>query len=105
MKKKVIVDERAKTEIYGFPYMVQLSFEGYFDILADKGRLEYPDTKKVGKNLFEIRIKSEGEYRGLYAYVGKQFIVILHAFRKKTQKTPIRSLKVAERRLREYERQ
>jgi len=103
MKKKVIIDERTKKEIYGFPYRVQLSFEGYFDILAEKGRLEYPDTKKVGKNLFEIRIKSGGEHRGLYAYAGKQFIVILHAFRKKTQKIPVRNLKVAERRLKEYE--
>lgn len=103
MKKKVIIDERVKTEIYRFPYRVQLSFEGYFDILADKGRLEYPNAKKIGKNLFEIRIKSEGEYRGLYTYAGKQFVVILHAFRKKAQKTPIRNLKVAERRLREYE--
>ncbi len=103
MKKKIIIDERVKTEIYRFPYKVQLSFEGYFDILADEGRLEYPDAKKIKKNLFEIRIKSEGEYRGLYAYIGKQFIVILHAFRKKTQKTPMKSLKVAERRRREYE--
>ena len=103
MKKKVIIDERTKTEIHRFPYSVQLSFEGYFNILAEEGRLEYPDAKKVRKGLFEIRIKSEGEYRGLYAYVEKQFIVILHAFRKKTQKIPIKSLKVAERRLKEYE--
>ncbi|MDO8658731.1 MAG: type II toxin-antitoxin system RelE/ParE family toxin [Candidatus Levybacteria bacterium] len=50
-----------------------------------------------------MRIKLQGEYRSLYAYIGELNIVILHFFRKKTQKTPIKNLELAQRRLRLYE--
>ena len=65
--------------------------------------MDFPQAKKITKDLFEIRIKLQGEYRGFYAYLGKLDIVILHFFRKKTQKTPIKDLEVAKRRLRLYE--
>ncbi len=68
-----------------------------------EGKLDLPHSKKVTRNLFEIRVKFQGEYRGFYAYIGKLDIVILHFFRKKTQKTPIKDLELAQRRLKQYE--
>ena len=103
MKKNIFVDKNAEKELRGFDEEVQLEFEAYFKILELEGKLDFPQAKKITKDLFEIRIKLQGEYRGFYAYLGKLDIVILHFFRKKTQKTPIKDLEVAKRRLRLYE--
>ncbi|OGD84923.1 hypothetical protein A3B51_01215 [Candidatus Curtissbacteria bacterium RIFCSPLOWO2_01_FULL_41_18] len=103
MKKNIFVDKNAEKELRGFDEEVQLEFEAYFKILELEGKLDFPQAKKITKDLFEIRIKLKGEYRGFYAYLGKLDIVILHFFRKKTQKTPIKDLEVAKRRLRLYE--
>ena len=62
-----------------------------------------PEAKKIDHNLYEIRISLEGAYRGFYAYIEKEFVMILHLFRKKGQKTPLKNLKLARRRLKNYE--
>ena len=103
MKKNIFVDRNAEKELREFNEGVQLEFEAYFKILELEGKLDFPQAKKVTKNLFEIRIKLKGEYRGFYAYIGKLDIVILHFFKKKTQKTPIKDLELAQRRLKQYE--
>lgn len=105
MKKIVIIDERAEKELKEFSKDVLFEFRGHFKAIEIKGKLSFPDSKKIKRNLFEIRVDYGGIYRSFYAYVGGKYVVILHAFRKKTQKTPIKNLKIAERRLREYERQ
>ncbi len=103
MKKNIFVDKNAEKELREFSEEVQLEFEAYFKILEIEGKLDFPQAKKITKDLFEIKIKLKGEYRGFYAYVGKLNIVILHFFRKKTQKTPIQDLELAQRRLKQYE--
>ena len=103
MKKNIFVDKNAEKELRGFDEEVQLEFEAYFKILELEGKLDFPQAKKITKDLFEIRIKLKGEYRGFYVYIGKLDIVVLHFFRKKTQKTPIKDLELAQRRLKQYE--
>ena len=103
MKKNIFVDKNAEKELRDFSEEVQLEFEAYFKILELEGKLDFPSARKVTKDIFEIRIKLKGEYRGFYAYIGELDIVILHFFRKKTQKTPIKDLEVAQRRFRLYE--
>ena len=103
MKKNIFVDKNAQKELRKFDEEVQLEFEAYFKILELEGKLDLPHAKKVTRDLFEIRIKVKGEYRGFYAYLGKLDIVILHFFRKKTQKTPIKDLELSQRRLKQYE--
>ena len=50
----------------------------------------------MGDGLFEIRAKAqEGIGRSLYCYMKGHHIVILHAFIKKTQKTPKQDLSLA----------
>ncbi len=102
MKKIVEIDTRAKEEFDTFSYRVQTRFGVLIEILERKGRLELPKGKKIGRNLFEIRVKVDGEYRGFYAYILNGVIVILHFFRKKSQKIPLRDIKLAERRLSDY---
>lgn len=103
MRKNIFVDKNAEKELREFSEEVQLEFEAYFKILELEGKLDFPQAKKITKDLFEIRVKLKGEYRGFYAYVGKLDIVILHFFRKKRQKTPIKDLELAQRRLKRYE--
>ncbi|MCX6816872.1 MAG: type II toxin-antitoxin system RelE/ParE family toxin [Candidatus Beckwithbacteria bacterium] len=101
--KKIYYDKNADKELAEFSISVQKVFLSLINILKTTGKLEFPVTKKLEKNLYEIRVKLQGEFRGFYAYMGKEFIVILHFFHKKTQKTPLKNLKTAKRRLKQYE--
>ena len=59
-------------------------------------------TKAVGDGLFELRAKAkEGIGRTFYCTQIGRRIVVLHAFVKKTQKTPPKELKLARSRLKE----
>lgn len=103
MEKIIKIDYRAEKELNDFSEDVYYKFEGLIKILRSEGKIGLPNGKKIGTNLFEIRIKINGEYRGIYAYVKLNSIVILCFFRKKTQKTPLKLLKLARKRLNEYE--
>ena len=64
-----------------------------------------PFTRPLGEGLFEVRAKGkEGIGRALFCTTAGQTIMILHAFIKKSQKTPQRDLELARRRLREVRR-
>src|SRR3990167_4838546 len=95
MKKNVYLDKNAEKELRKFSEEVQLDFEAYFKILELEGRLDFPQGRKVSKEIFEIRIKLKGEYRGFYAYIGKMDIVILHLFANYSKKRQQEILKRA----------
>jgi phage-related protein len=61
-----------------------------------------PHTEPLGEGLFELRLKgAEGIARVFFcALIGRR-IVMLHAFVKKTQKTPPAELTTARKRLKE----
>jgi len=65
--------------------------------------LGMPHVKKlVGTPLWELRILGEGSIRIFYiARSGRQFL-LLHGFKKKTQKTPEKEITTAEKRLRDF---
>jgi phage-related protein len=64
--------------------------------------LGMPHTRALGEGLFELRVKGlEGIARVFYCTVVQRRIVMLHAFIKKSQKTPKRELDIAKRRLQE----
>lgn len=103
MNKKIIrIDKRADKEIKKFPEAVQDEINIFLKTLANKGTLSVPDGKKINEELFEIRIKLNGQWRVLYAYCLENIILILSAFHKKTRQTPIREIKRARKRLKEY---
>lgn len=58
-----------------------------------------PYARKVRGRIWELR---PGDHRLFYAQAGHTFI-ILHAYRKKTDKAPEREIATAERRLAEVE--
>jgi phage-related protein len=58
----------------------------------------------IGVGVQEIRVKdSAGIYRVIYLAKLKDVVYVLHAFKKKTQKTSSRDLKLASKRLRSIE--
>lgn len=62
--------------------------------------LGMPFTRSMGKGLFEIRARGkEGIGRAFFCTIVDQRIVILHAFVKKSQKTPKKELAIARRRM------
>ena len=66
--------------------------------------LSTPRTRSMDKGLFELRLKAaEGIARVFYFVRTGQRIVMLHQFVKKTQKTPLKELKIARHRMKELQ--
>jgi len=64
--------------------------------------LGMPHTRAMGQGLFELRLKAgEGIARIFFCTIVGQRIVILHQFIKKTDKTPLKELEIARRRMKE----
>ena len=61
-----------------------------------------PHTEAFGSGLFELRLKGkEGIARVFFCTLVGKRIVMLHSFIKKTQKTPLREVWIAETRMKE----
>lgn len=61
-------------------------------------RAGWPFVKKIEKGLFELRIRGATEIRFIFVAYGSD-IMILHGFKKKTQKLPLKDLRLAKKRL------
>lgn len=97
--------DRVEREILALPAGQLARFVRYADLMEAIGpHLGMPHTRAMGDGLFELRITaSEGEARIFYCTVVDERIVILHSFRKKTQKTPNREIATARRRKEEVQ--
>jgi len=61
-----------------------------------------PHIKYVAKKLWELRVKAkEGIFRFFFTAKRDRTIVLLHGFRKKTEKIPKKELALALRRMKE----
>ena len=84
---------------------VEAKIYRYIDLLQEFGlSLGQPYIKKlVGSGVWELKIRySSNRYRILYvASSGRRFI-LLHAFLKKTAKTPKNELEIAQNRIFDY---
>ncbi|MGH9367533.1 MAG: type II toxin-antitoxin system RelE/ParE family toxin [Thermoanaerobaculia bacterium] len=58
------------------------------------------DIKRLRGKVWEIRVSGSRQHRLLYSVVGRD-LVVLHAFTKKSRKTPPKELALAEHRLKE----
>lgn len=67
------------------------------DLMLEFGsNLGMPHTRAIADGIFELRIKGkEGIARVFYCALVGQRIVMLHGFVKKSQKTPIKELRLA----------
>jgi len=77
----------------------------YLDRLEKDGFLPEPYSKSISgiRKLRELRIKSSSNvYRIFYFISTGGKIILLHAFSKKTQKTPKREIEIAIKRMNEF---
>lgn len=61
-------------------------------------KLTMPYSNPISRNLFELRIRGKQEIRIFYCFFHRK-IYLLHAFVKKTQKTPRREIDIAQKRI------
>ena len=64
--------------------------------LQKEHKLSSPNAEYLGKQLWELRVIGEnGKIRVMYCYFAKTNIILLHAFIKKSAKTPTQELELA----------
>jgi phage-related protein len=102
VKKEVVFDSRALKEFNELELEVKKEFGILIDTLEVDGKLSEPEAKKLDKNLYEIRVRIKTAWRGFYAYISNNRIIILRIFQKQSQSTPEREIKTANQRLKEY---
>ena len=99
-----VLDHRVEKEIMALPVSIRASFFRISELLAEHGPdlVGMPYVKSLGAGLWEIRAKGkDGIGRGIYVKADGRRIVVVHAFTKKTQKTPKRALELARKRAKE----
>lgn len=68
------------------------------DLLSENGPfLRMPYCKKITQHLFELRTSGKSPLRVIYVDI-KGTYVLLHAFQKKTNKTPTKEIEIADAR-------
>jgi len=95
--------ETVKAEIEALPMGLRVRYAVLTQRMIEHGaNLGEPHTQTMGSGLFELRLKStEGIARVFYCTrIGKR-IVMLHSFVKKTPKTPLKELRIAQTRIKE----
>lgn len=95
--------KKVAEQIEVWPTGIRASFLRIAELMVEHGPdLGLPHTRAMGGGLFEVRAKGrEGIGRALYCTAIGQRIVILHAFIKKSEQTPLRELAIARARIRE----
>ena len=95
--------ESLQAEIMALPVTLQARYIGLTARMMEYGaNLGQPHTEAFGDGLFELRLKgAEGIARVFYCTLVGRKIVMLHCFVKKTQKTPVKERKIAEKRMKE----
>lgn len=69
------------------------------DLIVKHGYMVgFPHVKQIMPELYELRIRGKEELRIFYTFRKKE-IILLHAFKKKTQKTPQKEIDMALKRL------
>ena len=97
---ELVVDKRVDRVVVSLSETDQARIAGFIDLFKQYGfSLPNKYLKKLDRNLWELR---PGNIRLLLGKTSTQ-IVIVSCFVKKSQKTPIREIETAKKRLREYQ--
>ena len=105
MTWKINFYDGVEDQILDMPPKIQARMIKQLDLMEKHGaNLGPPHTAPMGHGLFEIRARAqEGIGRGLFCYLNGKRIYVLHAFVKKTQKTPKNEFNLARYRLKEVQ--
>ncbi|MCP4352596.1 MAG: type II toxin-antitoxin system RelE/ParE family toxin [Desulfobacterales bacterium] len=100
--KPVIFIGSSKSDLKTFPQSARR--EAGFQISNVQSGINPDDWKlmrNVGPGAMEIRIHEGGEFRVIYVAKFEEAVYVLHAFRKKTQKTRKHDIDLARKRYKE----
>ena len=104
-KKPVIWLGSSLSEVRSFPDIARQRLGHALDLVQDGD--DPPDWKpmpSVGAGVREIRVRTGQQFRLLYVAHFVEGIYVLHAFEKKSQKTPVPIIALARKRLAEIGR-
>ncbi|MBX7149766.1 type II toxin-antitoxin system RelE/ParE family toxin [bacterium] len=97
--------KQCEKEISVFPLNIREYLADVLARLEEGHHLSMPLSRpmsSIGKGVHEIRLKDKtGAYRIIYVLLGKGMIYLLHAFKKKSEKTMHYNVMLAKSRLKE----
>jgi phage-related protein len=99
-----ILDRRVEKELDALAPDVRQRFLRIAELIEQHGlaAMHEPYVKHLEGKLWEMRMKGrDGIARAIYVTAKGERVVVLHAFVKKTQKTPQRALEIARERAKE----
>jgi len=99
---KVLAHELAARELAELPDRLRGQMFRLIERLETEGQLKMPHSRVIGGGLFELRVSGANIARTLYCYAKGNQIYLLHAFVKKTEKTPAAAIKLARQRLEDF---
>ncbi len=81
------------------PHFTQARILRELELLEQYGRsLPMPHSKKVTKQLFELRVRGKQHVRLLYCFI-EQRILVIHGFIKKSNAIPVKEIRTATQRM------
>lgn len=99
-----LLNPSVEAELLALPKDMQARFLRIAELLRAFGpqRLGMPYVRPLGRKLWEMRLTGKaGIGRAVYTAASRRRLIVLHAFIKKTEKTPARALELAQARMRE----
>jgi phage-related protein len=99
-----ILDRRVVKELESLSDDVRQRFLRISELIEKHGRaaMHEPHVKHLEGQLWEMRMKGrDGIARAVFVTAIGERVVVVHAFEKKTQRTPARALEVARQRAKE----
>jgi phage-related protein len=99
-----VLNELLEAELLSLPKDMQARFLRISELLETFGpqRVGLPHVRPLGEKLWEMRLSGkEGIGRAIYSAAAGRRLIVLHAFVKKTQKTPRSAIDLALKRLKE----
>jgi phage-related protein len=105
MIKRIVFHPKAREAIREFPDQIKDEFGQALFLLQQGFKLSMPLARampSIAKGVEELRIKGrDATYRALYLARSDEGILVIHVFKKKTQKTSPLDIAVGRKRLQE----
>ena len=97
--KDVVFVGSSLTDLRAFPENARRDAGYQIDrVQQDLDPMDWKPMNTVGAGVREIRIRVEGTFRVIYVAKFEDAVYVLHAFEKKSQKTPRKVIDLAKRR-------
>lgn len=99
-----ILNDTVRAELDALPLDIRAKLTRILDMMVASGpqRMREPHVKPLRDKLWEMRMTGrDGIARAIYMLAHERRIVILHAFMKKTQRTPAAAIRQAAARAKE----